>query len=271
MIKTIRNIVAGLLVSLGLALPASAAVTTGTDWTDLWWGGGAENGWGLNIIHQGGIIFATLYVYNPDGSPRFFSASETRGSGNSFSGPLYDTHGTYFGTIPYNAAAFGGTQVGTLSLNFSGPNAGTLTYNVGGTTVVKSITRFAFGPVNLTGHYLGGMTAASVCAGQPQNSLIFDTLNVTQSGNSVTMTVDFYNAQQAQSRCTFTGGYSQQGNIASISGGYSCVYGGSQGNVGSFTVSEIVMSQSGFSGKFSGSDNFCSSHTGYFGGVKDVL
>jgi len=272
MITTLRNIAAALVVALGFALPASAATTSGTDYTDLWWGGGSENGWGLNIIHQGSIIFATLYVYNADGSPRFFSASSTFATGaNSFSGPLYDTHGTYYATNPYNAAAFGGTQVGTLTLNFSGPNAGTLQYNVGNTPVTKSITRFAFGPNNLTGHYLGGMTAASFCNGVSQNSLIFDTLNVTQSGNSVTMTVDFYNAQQVQSRCTFTGAFNQQGNIASISGGFSCVYGSTPGNVGSYSITEIVMSQTGFSGKFTGSDNFCSSHSGYFGGVKDVI
>ena len=85
------------------------------------------------------------------------------------------------------------------------------------------------------------------------------------------MIVDFYNAQQVQSRCTFTGAFNQQGNIASISGGFSCVYGSTPGNVGSYSITEIVMSQTGFSGKFTGSDNFCSSHSGYFGGVKDVI
>lgn len=271
MIKTFRNIAAAFVVALGFALPASATTTIGTDFTDLWWGGGSENGWGLNIIHQNNVIFATLYVYNADGSPRFYSASETRGGGNFYSGPLYDTRGTYYGSIPYNAGAFSATQVGTITLNFSGPNNGTLTYNVGGTTVTKQITRFGFGPNSLGGKYLGGMIATSVCGGVQQNSLIFDTLNVTHNGGSaITMTVDFYNINQIASRCTYNGTYSQQGSLGTVSGTYTCTYGTTGGAQGSFTITEIAPHQAGFNGKFSGSDNFCSSHSGYFGGVRDT-
>lgn len=272
MIRILRNIAAGLVVALGFALPASATTNLGTDFTDLWWGGGSENGWGLNIIHQNNTIFATLYVYNPDSSPRFYSGSETRAtSTNSFSGPLYDTHGTYFGTVPYNAAAFGGTAVGTINLTFSSANTGTLQYNVGGVTVTKSITRFGFAGNNLSGNYLGGMTATSTCSGASQLTLIFDTLQVSHSGSSVTMTVNFFNNAGVSSRCVFTGGYSQQGSLGTVSGSYNCTFGSAQGNQGSFTVSEIAPHQSGFSGRFTGSDQFCSSHSGWFGGVRDVI
>jgi hypothetical protein len=272
MIKALRNILAAAAVALGFALPASATTTLGTDFTDLWWGGASENGWGLNVIHQNNIIFATLYVYNADSTPRFFSASETRAtSSNSFSGPLYDTRGTFYGTVPYNAAAFTGTQVGTLTLSFSSPNAGTLTYNVGGTTVTKSITRFGFGPNNLSGNYLGGMTATSTCAGASQLTLIFDTLQVSHSGSSITMTVNFFNNSGVSSRCVFTGSYSQQGSQGSVSGNYSCTFGSTAGNQGTFSVTEISPQQSGFTGRFTGSDQFCTSHSGWFGGVRDVI
>jgi|SRR5688572_8136300 len=272
MIKALRNFAAAAAVALGFALPASATTTLGTDFTDLWWGGGAENGWGLNIIHQNNIIFATLYVYNADGTPRFFSASETRATGtNSFSGPLYDTRGTFFGTVPYNANQFTATQVGTLTLSFSSFNAGTLQYNVGGTTVTKSITRFGFGPNNLSGNYLGGLTATSTCSGASQLTLIFDTLQVSHGGSSITMTVNFFNNQGTSSRCVFSGSYSQQGSQGSISGTYSCTFGSTAGNQGTFSMTEIAPQQSGFAGRFSGSDQFCSSHSGWFGGVRDVI
>jgi hypothetical protein len=271
MLKTLRNFAAAAALAFGFALPASANTTLGTDFTDLWWGGGAENGWGLNLIHQNGIIFATLYVYNPDGTPRFYSGSETRATGtNSFSGPLYDTRGTYFGTVPYNAGAFTAAQVGTITLSFSGANAGTLQYNVGGVTVTKSITRFAFGGNNLSGNYLGGLTATSTCGGSSQLTLIFDTLTVTQSGSSVTMRVQFFNAQQVQSSCTYTGAYTQQGSLGTVQGTYNCTIGTATLN-GNFTVSEIAPHQSGFTGRFVGSDNACSSHSGWFGGVRDVI
>ena len=272
MIKAFRNFAAAAAVALGFALPASATTTLGTDFTDLWWGGAAENGWGLNVIHQNNIIFATLYVYNQDSTPRFFSGSETRATGtNSFSGPLYDTRGTFFGTVPYNAAAFTGTAVGTITLTFSSANQGTLQYNVGGTTVTKSITRFGFGPNNLSGNYLGGLTATSSCSGQNQLTLIFDTLQVSQSGNSVTMTVNFFNNQGTQSRCVFTGNYSQQGSLGTVQGNFTCTFGTAAGNQGTFTVSEISPHQSGFTGRFNGQDQFCTSHSGWFGGVKDVI
>jgi hypothetical protein len=269
MTKTFRNLLAAAALALGFSLPASA-VTSGTDFTDLWWNP-AEPGWGLNVIHQNGIIFATLYVYDANGTPHFFSGSETRGSGNSFSGTLFETRGTPFTTNPYNAAAYGANAVGSINLSFSTANSGTLTYSVGGTTVTKSITRFAFATDNLSGNYLGGLTASSQCTTGAQNTLIFDTLHVTQNGNAVQMVVSFFNNAGISSTCTFNGTYSPMGRLGNMSGSYGCTVGGSPANSGNFTIANIEASQNGFSGRFSGSDNFCSSHNGFFGGVRDVI
>ena len=267
MIRTLKSLLAAALVAFGFSLPASA-VTSGTDFTDLWFNP-AEGGWGLNVIHQNGVIFATLFVYDSAGQPHFFGATNTVGSGNNFSGTLSESKGTYFATNPYNADSFVATSVGTLSLSFSGPNSGTLTYNVGGTTVTKQIQRFSFATDNLSGSYLGGMTAQSVCGGASQNSLIFDTLKVTQSGNSVTMQVVFFNNAGVQSQCNYSGSYTAMGRLGNMSGSYNCSIGGTAQN-GTFQISNIESSQYGWSGRFTGSDNFCSSHTGFFGGVKDV-
>ncbi len=269
MLRTLRKFLAGVLVAFGVSLPASA-VTSGTDFTDLWWNP-SEPGWGLNVIHQNGIIFATLYVYDAAGTPHFYSGSETRGTGNTFSGALFETRGTYFATNPYAAGSYGATQIGTITLSFAGANSGTLSYNVGAVSVTKTIQRFAFATDNLSGNYLGGMTATSTCGGQGQQTLIFDTLRVTHSGNSISMTVDFFNNASAQSRCTFTGSYSPMGRLGNISGNYSCTFGSVAGNAGSFSVTGVEASQNGWNGRFTGSDQFCSSHTGYFGGVRDVL
>lgn len=269
MIRSIKVFLAGAAIALGFSLPA-AAVTGGTDFTDLWWNP-AEPGWGMNVIHQNGIIFATLYVYDAAGTPHFYSGSETRGSGNTFSGPLYETRGTYFATAPYNAGSYGANAVGTITLNFTGPNSGTLAYTVGGTNVTKTIQRFAFGMDNLSGNYLGGLTASSVCSGASQLTLIFDTMAVSQSGNSFTATVSFYNGAGVQSRCTFSGSYTPMGRQGNVSGNYSCTFGSTPGNAGSFSIAGIETTQNGFNGRFTGSDQFCSSHSGYFGGVKDVL
>src|SRR5688572_18335001 len=218
MTRILRNFLAAIAVSLGFALPASAATSGTTDFTDIWLLP-SEQGWGMNIVHLGNLVFATLYVYDAAGQPHFFSASETAATGaSSFSGPLYETRGTHFAAVPYVASAHTATQVGTLTISFSTANTGTLTYTVAGVTVTKAIQRFAFRLENLTGNYLGGMTANSSCSGSNQLTLIFDTLNVTHSGSSITMVVNFFNSSGTSSRCTFTGTYSQNGRLGNIQG-----------------------------------------------------
>jgi hypothetical protein len=269
MIKMLRNFLVGAVVALGFSLPASA-VTSGTDFTDLWWNPN-ENGWGLNVIHNNGVIFAMMYIYDAAGTPHFFSGSETRGTGTSFTGPLYETRGSYFAASPYNAGAYGATQVGTITINFSTSNSGTLSYTVGTNTVTKSIQRFAITTDNLTGNYLGGLTASSTCTSGQQNTLIFDTLRVTQNVNTIAMTVTFFNNAGVQSTCNFNGNYGPVGRQGVIWGSFACTVGSTAANQGTFTITDVESSQTGFSGKFSGSDQFCSSHTGYFGGIRDVI
>ena len=263
----ILKTLAALVAACGLALPACAGTTFSTDYTDLWWAGSAENGWGVNMIQQGDTIFATLFVYGSDNTARWYVASGATSTGaNTFSGPLYRTTGPYFGTA-YVAALFGFTQVGAFTAAFSGPNSGTITYSVDGVPVTKSVTRQTWRSNTLTGTYLGGLTARCSAGG---NVLIFDTLNVAQSGSNVTMTVDFFNASGVQSRCVFSGAYTAQGRIGAIGGTFNCTYGASAGNSGSFSMSNVDAGVNGFNSSFTGSDQFCS-YNGYFGGLKDVL
>ncbi|HEX3061865.1 MAG TPA: hypothetical protein VHP55_04320, partial [Usitatibacter sp.] len=89
MIQTFKRHAVAFLATLAVSLPA-AATSTGIDYTDQWWGGQAEHGWGVNFIEQGTTIFATLFVYGQDQTPRWFVAT-MQGSGASFSGPMYST------------------------------------------------------------------------------------------------------------------------------------------------------------------------------------
>ena len=43
-----------------------------TDLTDLWWNP-TESGWGLQMVNTGTFIYATIYVYGPDGKPVWFA------------------------------------------------------------------------------------------------------------------------------------------------------------------------------------------------------
>jgi hypothetical protein len=269
---SLRRYAASFLACLGLALPA-AATTFSTDYTDLWLVP-TEPGWGLNVVNQGDTIFASLYVYGGDTLPRWYFASDLRGSGgNNFTGTLYRSQGSSFAS-PWNPAQFtGGIPVGSMTLNFSTATTATLSYTVDGIAVTKNISRFAFKLNNLSGNYVGGMTAISNSCGNPANSnqaiLIAGFLTVTHGSGNPRFVVDFSNAQTGQAAtCTFTGAYIQEGKLGSIPNGtWSCT--GGANNTGTFNMQQIDAKLAGFNAVVTGQDQYCR-YVGYFGGVTDV-
>lgn len=114
----------------------------GTNYTDLW-STPAESGWGLNLSHQGNVIFGSLFTYDASGVPTWLVMSDgTHQSDGSFQGTLFRGTGPAFNTVPWRAASL--LPVGTMRIAFSDANAGTLTYTFGGASVTKSITRFTY-------------------------------------------------------------------------------------------------------------------------------
>ncbi len=101
-----------------------------------------ESGWGVNITHQGNILFATLFTYDASGKGMWLVMSDGAKTGDaSYSGGLYVTHGPAFNAVPFTPTAVTNTQVGTMTFNFTNGNAGTMTYTVNGVSVTKSIQR----------------------------------------------------------------------------------------------------------------------------------
>ena len=263
MFSFVKRLLAAAAACLAISLPAAAA-SNGVDYTDMWWVGDSEHGWGVNMTQQGSVIFATLYVYAQDQSPRWYAATMQGGNG-TFTGPMYSTTGNYFGG-PFSGSNTVATQVGTMTVNFSGPYAGTVSYTINGVSVTKSVVRETFAVNDISGHYIGGLTAnGSNCHGVSNGPiLIFESLTVGQSGTAVSMQVDF-TTSSGTARCTFNGTLQGQGVLGQINGNWSC----STTNAGSFGIDAIHITQSGFSGTFNGSDQFCS-YSGYFGGVRDI-
>lgn len=269
MTRILRQYAAAIVASLAVCLPA-AATTTGDDYTDQWWAGPQESGWGVNFIQQGGTIFATLFVYGTDNTPRWYVATMLQQGTGNYGGQMYSTTGPYFGAGSFNTSNVVVTTVGNMSANFSSPYAGTLQYSVNGTQVTKSIIRQGFSNNNLAGNYLGGLTANGAnCQGTTNGPiLIHDTLNVAQSGQSLNMVVTFFAAGSGtQSQCTFNGTLTLQGRVGNVTNGtWNCT----TGNRGNFTLDMVDASQNGFNARFNGSDQFCT-YNGFFGGLKDVL
>ena len=271
MLKSITRFGAAVVSMLALALPAAAS-TFSIDYSDLWGGGQpnpTEQGWGLDLIQQGDVIFATMFVYGADNSPRWFSATlNPSGGSTTWSGTLDSTTGSYYGGV-WNNASVTHNPVGTMTVTFSNANAGSLSYTASGVTVNKSISRFSLRAPNLAGKYLGGMVAT--CS-SGAGLLIFDTLNVSQNGSALTMTVDFFDSQSRQTRCTYNGTLTTTGRTGTVNGNFSCaVTATGQGtNTGTFSLSNLESSINGFNANYSGSDQFCANQNGRFGGVKDV-
>ena len=116
------------------------------NYQDLWWRtSGAESGWGINITHQGEILFLTWFTYNTDGKGLWLVASNVSRTGNAtYSGTLYRTWGAPFNMQPWSPSTVRAMPVGTVTLTFTDAANGTLTATVEGSTVIKPITREIF-------------------------------------------------------------------------------------------------------------------------------
>jgi hypothetical protein len=115
----------------------------------LWWNApaGSESGWGMNVAHQGDIIFATWFTYDAGGKAWWLSMTANLVSGgNTFTGTLYKTSGPPFSAVPFDPALVVPVAVGTGTLTFADASNGTFTFTVNGIHRTKSITRQVFGP-----------------------------------------------------------------------------------------------------------------------------
>ena len=130
------------------AAPAPVCAAGGSpgampNYQDLWWApGGTESGWGINITHQGDILFVTWFTYGPDGRGMWLVGSSVARTGNAtYSGTLYRTVGPPFSAEPWNPSQVARAAAGHASFVFSDDDNGTFTYTLDGITQSKRISR----------------------------------------------------------------------------------------------------------------------------------
>lgn len=245
-----------LAIALAFATPAFAATSFSTDVTDLWWNPD-ESGWGVNLIQQNNIVFATFFVYDANGRAHWFVASDMAGTsasrtGVTFQGDLFETAGPYF-AVSFNPAAVARNRVGTATIQIAFPATGTLTYTVNGTTVTKSIRRQTWAANDVSGTYDGTRTAG--CTGGFSS---FQAIQIAQSQTAFSMTGNL-----AGSSCRFGGDYSQEGHLGASRGTFTC----DNGLQGTYGLSEIEVSPFGFTARYSGTERGCTVD-GRVGGVR---
>jgi hypothetical protein len=181
------------LAALSFACPA-LATSWSNDQSDLWWNS-TENGWGIQFVQRGSTIFATMFVYDAAGNPTFYVATMEGTKANgllTFTGDLFTTHGSWFGMVPYNPAAFGGAIVGNMTWVKSSGEPGTLTYSVNGVNVTKTLVRQPIRNDDYTGMYTVGVHFVVTACTDPTKNGTFDgaaTMPVAQNGAAITVTL----------------------------------------------------------------------------------
>ena len=91
------------------------------------WYNAAESGWGLNIVHQGDVLFPTWFTYDTDGKPLWLTISgATKQTDGSYVGDIYRVVGVPFNQIN-GVASRTITKLGSAKLSFA--NTGALSFN----------------------------------------------------------------------------------------------------------------------------------------------
>jgi hypothetical protein len=129
--------------------PVATCVAGGTagptpSYQDLWWRSpaGSESGWGVNITHQGDILFATWFTYAAGGRGMWLVMSNgMRTAAGTYTGALYRTTGPAFSVAQWNVSEVKVTPVGTATFTFADGANGTFAYTLDGVSQTKAITR----------------------------------------------------------------------------------------------------------------------------------
>ncbi|MBL8521690.1 MAG: S8 family serine peptidase, partial [Betaproteobacteria bacterium] len=136
-----------------------AGVSGSNVYTDLWWAGQSENGWGVTINQHGNVQFNLLFVYDNAGRPAWYAMPGCTWNADftSCNGALYKPTSAPLNN--YNPAQFAvGPAVGSVTFQFTGPDTALMQYVINGVAGQKSITRQSFGvPDSTPGLQVGDM------------------------------------------------------------------------------------------------------------------
>lgn len=130
-------------------LPAPPPVLVNDE--GLWWNSpaGSEAGWGINLAHQGDLIFATWFTYDLAGKAWWLVMTAAKTADNTYEGALFQTNGPAFdgASFPPIGSPGGttGSIVGSATLTFTDADNATFAYTVNGISQTKTITHQRFG------------------------------------------------------------------------------------------------------------------------------
>jgi hypothetical protein len=258
--RTVKAI-AAFLVALSMSFSTWTRASTWTsEITDMWWNP-AESGWGLNVVLQADVAFATFFIYDAARNPVWYTAPlNLEHNELVWSGNLYATKGPWFGG-PFDPATVLVRPAGTARLQMLDLGRIAFSYSVDGVTVSKTLERQTWATEDYSGTYAGGYSIrASGCSPSSLNGIteVAGYLSVSHSGSTVSMA-----STSSLGSCNFSGAYAQYGKLGTVAGNYTC----SSGERGTFQMYEMTPTISGFTGRVDGANQYCARWSGYVGGI----
>jgi hypothetical protein len=111
---------------------------------DMWWGGEAQNGWGLALLQQYRTLFGVWFTYDASGAPTWLVMPAGFWSdASTYEGRIYRMAGASWVGRAYDAAALRSSDVGTFRIRFSG-DAASLDYVIDGKSGTLALARQPF-------------------------------------------------------------------------------------------------------------------------------
>ncbi len=114
------------------------------NYTDLWWAGESESGWGIALTQQSSTLFATWFTYDATGKPFWYVAPNCAVVEASCSSDLFQVTGGSPITGAWAGQSRLATRVGTVTFSFVGPASAEMRYNINGVESSRSISRQPF-------------------------------------------------------------------------------------------------------------------------------
>lgn len=258
-----------LLLSFSLSFaifcaPRTHASALMTDQSDLWQDP-AELGWGMQLVHQGQVIFATAFLYDVAGKPTWITAALTptqkTPTQTEWKGDVVlPEGGPWFGAPKFDPTTVAAHKAGTMtwSIDSSNTNSGHLIYSVDGVTVTKSLVRTSLAPDDFRGKYAGMMSISNSCTGVQEVNV---DIVVTQAGKGGTI-----NMKRGTNNCGYGGTLIQDGQFGRIDGQFEC---GPVHDDGAFSFYEMQVTPIGFSARYWSydTDTKCEA-SGYLGAAR---
>ncbi|HEV8501163.1 MAG TPA: hypothetical protein VGR63_06270 [Casimicrobiaceae bacterium] len=213
-----------LLVTAMVAAPAFAD----TDFTDAWWAGTAQNGWGLAFTQNDSAIYTQFFHYDANHNPTWFGGTIYRQASGHYNGAMYIVSGDYYGHMPYDPTLFHATAVGSIDFFPTDASHGQLSYTLNGVTVLTQIQRLTLVNIPLAGSYIGyvvqTLSAACFGSGGAQTNYVAAQIVVTESGAPGNVGIDLRSTiSPFDSLCSMNGPATQWGRTFDIpSAAYQC-------------------------------------------------